>query len=287
MTLVTGVRFKDGGKVYYFAPGELELTVGTKVIVETAQGTEIGDVAINSKEVDDSAIHHPLKSVLRIANKSDLKRYEKNCQKEKEALAICEEAVKKCGLEMKLVDVDYSFDGSKILFYFTADGRVDFRELVKVLAARFKTRIELRQIGVRDEAKMQGGLGSCGQEFCCRRFLGDFIPVSIKMAKEQGLSLNPTKISGACGRLMCCLKYEQEAYADMIKDTPGVGSYVETPEFRGYVTEVNLLKGTLKVRREDDANSSPHIFSKNDIKVLRGSAFVNDSPDDDKDIIEE
>ena len=212
MTEVIGVRFKRVGKVYYFNPDKLDIPAGANVIVETARGVEMGEVVLANHMVEDGAVVQPLKKVIRVATDKDLATVERHRKKEKETFATCEKAIAEHGLDMKLVDVEYTFDGNKILFYFTADGRVDFRELVKDLASRFKTRIELRQIGVRDEAKMQGGLGVCGKELCCTQFLGEFAPVSIKMAKEQGLSLNPTKISGTCGRLMCCLKYEQEAY---------------------------------------------------------------------------
>ena len=215
MAEVIGVRFKEVGKVYYFDPDNKKLRIGDTVIVETSRGIECGKVAIANKEVTDEEIVHPLKKLIRKATKEDMRRLEDNHRKEKEALKICEQKVAEHKLEMKLVDVEYTFDNSKILFYFTADGRVDFRALVKDLASVFRTRIELRQIGVRDESKMLGGLGVCGRPFCCSSFLGEFHPVSIKMAKEQGLSLSPTKISGTCGRLMCCLKYEQDAYTDL------------------------------------------------------------------------
>lgn len=275
MTEVVGVRFKNVGKMYYFNPGDKKFAVGDDVIVETARGLEMGQVVAENRMVEDSSVVQPLKNVIRLATETDKSKAEKNRQKEKETFAICEQAIAEHGLEMKLVDVEYTFDGSKILFYFTADGRIDFRALVKDLAAKFKTRIELRQIGVRDEAKMQGGLGICGREFCCSQYLGEFMPVSIKMAKEQGLSLNPTKISGTCGRLMCCLKYEQDAYEDMIKHMPGVGSYVETPDYKGYVTEVNLLRSTLKVRRDGDENAAPRLYSVNEIRVIRSASVFS------------
>ena len=243
MTTVIGVSFKRAGKMYYFDPNGLELHIGDKAIVETARGMECGDVVTEVKEVEDDEVVQPLKTVIRAATEEDLKKIALNTRKEAEAFAIGQARIAHHQLEMKLVEVEYAFDGSKILFYFTADGRVDFRELVKELAGVFRTRIELRQIGVRDEAKMLGGLGICGRPFCCASFLGEFQPVSIKMAKEQGLSLNPTKISGACGRLMCCLKYEQDAYEDLLRITPKVGAIVQTGEGRGKVTEVNLLTG--------------------------------------------
>ena len=268
MTEVVGVKFKKIGKVYYFSPNKLELKLGDQVIVKTARGTELGEVAMLPREVEDSTLVHPLKKVLRLATEEDRETARQNREKERETMAICEKAIEAHGLYMKLVDVEYTFDGNKLLFYFTSDGRVDFRELVKDLAARFKTRIELRQIGVRDEAKMQGGLGICGKEFCCTQFLGEFAPVSIKMAKEQGLSLNPAKISGTCGRLMCCLKYEQAAYEDLTRTTPGVGSLVQTPDYKGVVTEVNLLRGILKVRRANEPDGQTRSYRVDQLKVL-------------------
>ena len=247
MAEIIGVRFKEVGKVYYFDPLDNKLNTGDRVIVETARGLECGEVATPNKTVDDAEISHPLKPLIRIATEKDLNHLAENKLKEKEAYRICEQKIANHKLEMKLVNVEYTFDNSKILFYFTADGRVDFRALVKDLASVFRTRIELRQIGVRDEAKMLGGLGICGKPFCCASFMGEFQPVSIKMAKEQGLSLSPVKISGTCGRLMCCLKYEQEAYTDLLKHTPKVGAIVNTPEGRGLVVENNLIAGTLKV----------------------------------------
>lgn len=270
MAEVIGVRFKEVGKVYYFDPDNNKLKVGDTVIVETARGIECGKVAMENKEVKDDDIVHPLKKLIRRATKEDLKRLEDNHRKEKEALKICEKKVAEHGLEMKLVDVEYTFDNSKILFYFTADGRVDFRALVKDLASVFRTRIELRQIGVRDESKMLGGLGVCGRPFCCNSFLGEFHPVSIKMAKEQGLSLSPTKISGTCGRLMCCLKYEQDAYTDLLKRTPKIGAIVKTPLGRGLVVETNLLSQTLKVKMDntpDDA--APQSFKVRQVRIVK------------------
>jgi len=270
MAEVIGVRFKEVGKVYYFDPDNNKLKLNDTVIVETSRGVECGKVAIENKEVPDEEIVHPLKKLIRKATKEDLRHLEDNRRKEKEALKICEQKVADHGLEMKLVDVEYTFDNSKILFYFTADGRVDFRALVKDLASVFRTRIELRQIGVRDESKMLGGLGVCGRPFCCSSFLGEFHPVSIKMAKEQGLSLSPTKISGTCGRLMCCLKYEQEAYTDLLKHTPKVGAIVKTPYGRGLVVETNLLTRTLKVKMDntpDDA--APQTFKVKEVRVVK------------------
>lgn len=268
MAEIIGVRFKSVGKVYYFDPDSLQVEKGTKVIVETTRGVECGEVAMANRQVEDESIVKPLKKVIRIATPEDLKKVEENAAREKQAIAICNEKITKHKLSMKLVDVEFTFDNNKILFYFTADGRVDFRELVKDLASVFRTRIELRQIGVRDEAKMLGGLGICGRPFCCATFLGEFQPVSIKMAKEQGLSLNPTKISGTCGRLMCCLKYEQEAYEDLLRTTPRQGSLVRTKDGRGTVIEVNLLTGMLKVAPEKDQAAAKY-YNKSEVKVLR------------------
>ncbi len=270
MAEVIGVRFKEVGKVYYFDPDGKKLKLNDTVIVETSRGVECGVIAIANKEISDEEIVHPLKKLIRIATKEDLKHLEDNRRKEKEALKICEQKVAEHGLGMKLVDVEYTFDNSKILFYFTADGRVDFRALVKDLAAVFRTRIELRQIGVRDESKMLGGLGVCGRPFCCSLFLGEFHPVSIKMAKEQGLSLSPTKISGTCGRLMCCLKYEQEAYTDMLKRTPKVGAIVKTPMGRGLVTETNLITQTLKVKMDNTPDDAvPQTFKVKEVRLVK------------------
>ncbi len=270
MAEIIGVRFKNGGKVYYFDPVGIQAEIGNQVIVETARGVECGEVAIANKTVAEEEVVAPLKPIIRLANQKDLETLEENKQKEKEAFQLCQERIEKHKLDMKLVDVEYTFDNNKILFYFTADGRVDFRDLVKDLAGVFRTRIELRQIGVRDESKMLGGLGICGRPFCCSSFLGDFQPVSIKMAKEQNLSLNPTKISGTCGRLMCCLKYEQNAYDALIKITPKNGAYVETPEGRGVVCDVNLLTGKLKVRMDDKPDAAPQTFHRDEVKALKG-----------------
>ena len=248
MTTVIGVSFKRAGKMYYFDPNGLELHIGDKAIVETARGMECGDVVTEVKEVEDDEVVQPLKTVIRAATEEDLKKIALNTRKEAEAFAIGQARIAHHQLEMKLVDVEYTFDVSKIIFYFTANGRIDFRELVKDLASIFKTRIELRQIGVRDEAKMIGGLGSCGRPICCRTFLGDFQPVSIKMAKEQNLLLNPTKISGLCGRLMCCLKYEQDTYDEVYHSVPRVGKEVITPDGRGIVSEVAVIRENIKVR---------------------------------------
>lgn len=266
-----GVRFKKVGKIYYFAPGELDIHCGDKVIVETVRGVECGEVVLADREMEESKLNSPLKTVIRLATKKDFEMIEKNKKKEKEAFAICEEKIRKHGLKMDLVDVECTFDNNKLLFYFTAENRVDFRELVKDLASVFRTRIELRQIGVRDEAKMLGGLGICGQPFCCCRFMGEFQPVSVKMAKEQSLSLNPTKLSGTCGRLMCCLKFESEAYQDLLKTTPKTGAYVKTAEGKGVVTDVNLLTGTLKVKIDKSDNLLT--VNKKDVEVIKDSVI--------------
>ena len=269
MTEVISVRFRGGCKNYYFDPCGHQVKMGDQVIVETAQGPEFATCTEGNHEVEDSAIVKTLSPMLRLATDSDRRTVEQNKKRESEAFDICEKKIAAHGLEMKLVNVSASFDGSKIVFYFTADGRVDFRELVKDLAGMFRTRIELRQIGVRDEAKMLGGMGICGRPFCCGSFLGGFTPVSIKMAKEQGLSLNPVKISGACGRLMCCLKYEQEAYQDLLRTTPKVGALVSTPEGKGTVTEQNLLTRKLTIRLDKDPDGAPKVFKVSEVKVLR------------------
>ncbi len=269
MVQIVGIRFKRVGKIYYFDPDGKEITTDMHVIVETARGLEMGEVVIANREVEEKTVIQPLKKVLRIATKEDFEKAEQNKQKEKEAFDICLKKIKEHKLDMKLVEVEYTFDLNKILFYFTADGRVDFRELVKDLASVFRTRIELRQIGVRDEAKMLGSYGICGRNLCCSQFLGDFAPVSIKMAKEQGLSLNPTKISGTCGRLMCCLKYEQDAYEDLIKVTPNQGALVETPDGRGIVESVSLLKGKLKVNIERNNEKSIREFDVSEVKIIK------------------
>ena len=248
MTRIIGVRFRPAGKVYYFAPGKFHIKKGQQVIVETARGIEFGNVVIGPKEVEDDEITQPLKSVIRLATNEDRKIEEKNREKEKEAFEICLEKIRKHNLEMKLIDAEYTFDNNKVLFYFTADGRIDFRELVKDLAAVFRTRIELRQIGVRDETKIRGGIGICGRELCCHTYLSEFAPVSIKMAKEQNLSLNPTKISGVCGRLMCCLTNEQETYEKLNSRLPSTGDTVTTPEgLKGEVQSLSVLRQLVKV----------------------------------------
>ena len=273
MAIVVGVRFKEAGKVYNFDPIGLDFEIGEKVVVETARGIECGEVAAEPADVPESEIVKPLKKIIRKATKEDIAKLEENKKKEAEALEICEKKIEKHGLGMKLVDVEYTLDGSKILFYFTADGRVDFRELVKDLAGVFHTRIELRQIGVRDEAKMLGGLGICGRPFCCSTYIDDLqsVSISIKMAKEQGLSLNPTKISGTCGRLMCCLKYEQESYEHLLRVTPKVGALVNTREGKGIVSDVNLLTGMLKVTLDRNPNAAPISVHRHDVNVIKDS----------------
>ena len=253
MVKVVGIRFRNAGKIYYFGPGDLDLKAGMHAIVETARGVEIGTVITNPREVSEESVIQPLKPVLRIATEADERQAEKNIEKEKEAFRICMEKIQKHELDMKLVEAEYTFDNNKLLFYFTADGRIDFRELVKDLAAVFRTRIELRQIGVRDETKIMGGYGICGRQLCCHTFLPEFAPVSIKMAKEQNLSLNPTKISGVCGRLMCCLKNEEETYEYLNSKLPGVGDFVTTDDgLKGEVTSVNVLRQLVKVTVEVD-----------------------------------
>ena len=282
MIEVVGIRFKSVGKIYYFDGEKKKFDKGEHVIVETSRGIEYGTVVIPSKFVTDDEIVPPLKKIIRKATKEDDIQVEKNAEKEKEAMKICAEKVAEHKLDMKLVDVEYTFDNNKILFYFTADGRIDFRDLVKDLASVFKTRIELRQIGIRDEAKMIGGLGICGRPFCCSLYLGEFAPVSIKMAKEQNLSLNPTKISGTCGRLMCCLKNEQAAYEDVLKRAPGVGSLVKTSAGTGTVTNVSLLKEIVSVSIESDSEKIIKDFKIDDIKILKKNVVKNEEKVDMK-----
>lgn len=252
MVTVVGIRFKKAGKIYYFDPVDIDISLGDDVIVETARGVEYGEVVLGPKEVSEEELVAPVKPVLRKANKTDQEKHEENLQKEKEALVICQEKIDKHGLDMKLIDVEYTFDNNKVIFYFSAEGRVDFRELVKDLASVFRTRIELRQIGVRDEAKMLGGMGPCGGPLCCSSWLGDFEPVSIKMAKEQGLSLNPNKISGICGRLLCCLKFEQAAYEDAKNRMPIQGDKVKTAQGIGEVIDVDLVQEKVKIKFKGD-----------------------------------
>ena len=269
MTQVISVKFKDSGKNYYFSPDGKTYNVGENVIVETANGLAFDTVAEGNHEVEDERVVPPLKKALRVANNKDLQRLEENKTKEADAFKVCEEKIATHKLDMKLVRVEYSFDGGKITFFFTSDGRVDFRELVKDLANHFHSRIELRQIGVRDEAKMLGGIGICGQPYCCKRFLDDFLPVSIKMAKEQNLSLNPTKISGSCGRLTCCLNYEQESYEYLNSITPWVGSTVKTEQGVGIVTDVNLITGNLTVKPKE-GEGAPYKTNRKHVKILGG-----------------
>lgn len=270
MIKIVGIRFKNAGKVYYFGPNDLEIKKGEYLIVETARGIEFGECVIGVKEIDEEEIIAPLKNVLRIADDKDIVKHKDNKEKEEEALKICIMKIEEHKLSMKLIDVEYTFDNNKVIFYFTADGRVDFRDLVKDLATVFKTRIELRQIGVRDEAKMIGGLGPCGRSMCCSTFLGDFASVSIKMAKEQNLSLNPTKISGICGRLMCCLNYEQSTYEDIRKRLPKVGSIVKTVEGNGEVIYNNIVKEAVKVRFKRGDEEVVEQFKIEDIELIKG-----------------
>lgn len=270
MTTVVGIRFKKAGKIYYFSPGELNILKDDNVIVETIRGIEFGKCVIGKKEIPDDQVIQPLKDVIRIADKKDVSIYEENKKKAKDAFKICTQKIVKHKLDMKLIDTEYTFDNNKIIFYFTAEGRVDFRELVKDLASVFRTRIELRQIGVRDEAKMIGGFGPCGRPMCCARFLGDFAPVSIKMAKEQNLSLNPSKISGMCGRLMCCLNYEQKTYEDIRTKLPKIGSIVKTPDGEGEVTENSIVKEQVKVKMKNGNEEITNSYSIDDISMVSG-----------------
>lgn len=271
MVEVVGIRFKKAGKVYYFDPDGLKIEEGQYAIVETARGVEFGGVVKGNTLVKDEEVFQPLKKVMRVATEEDKKQEEEDKIKEQEAFAICEEKINKHSLVMKLVDVEITFDHNKLIFYFTSDGRVDFRELVKELAAVFRTRIELRQIGVRDEAKMLNGIGICGRSLCCATFLGDFTPVSIKMAKEQNLSLNPTKISGICGRLMCCLKYEEDVYEELNKNLPNVGDTISTPDGTGDILSVNVLMQQVKavVRKKENDPPTIGFYKVEEIEVLR------------------
>lgn len=268
MVKIVGIKFNTGGKTYYFSPGSLEIKKNDGVVVETARGVEYGKVVLGEREVSEEELKSPLKEVIRLATDKDEDQVKKNREKEKEAYDICLDCIKKRDIKMKLINVEYTFDNNKILFYFTADGRVDFRELVKDLAGIFRTRIELRQVGVRDEAKTVGGMGICGRVLCCNSFLDEFRPVSIKMAKDQNLSLNPAKISGVCGRLMCCLKYEHEAYEELIRATPGLGTLVETEDGPGEIIDVSLLKGMVKVRPRKEGGEIKS-YSIADIKILK------------------
>ena len=270
MIEVVSIRFKNRGKSYTFAPNGLNIKTGDRVIVETSKGLEIAECSHGNHTVEDTAVVQPLRPVARIATADDLRIAELNKKREKEAFQICQQKIAEHGLEMKLVDVECNFEGNKTMFFFTADGRVDFRELVKDLAGIFRNRIELRQIGVRDEAKMIGGIGICGRPYCCNQFLEDFQPVSTKMAKIQSLSLNPTKISGSCGRLMCCLRYEQEAYEDLIKKVPKQGAFVETIDGYGTAAQVNLLRQTVKVKLDADKDDTLHVYKANELAAVPG-----------------
>ena len=269
MPTVVGIRFKKAGKIYYFDPALSSVAQGDHAIVETARGVEYGEVVVGPREVSDSEVVSPLKPVLRKATDEDAQKVEENIVREKEAFNICLRKITNHDLPMRLIDVEFTFDVNKIIFYFTAEGRIDFRELVKDLAAVFRTRIELRQIGVRDEAKMLGGIGSCGRPLCCSTFLGDFEPVSIRMAKDQNLSLNPAKISGICGRLMCCLKYEQNAYEHLLRVTPKNGAIVDTKEGRGVVIDANLLTGILKIRLHKRPDAAPVSIHRKEVRIVK------------------
>ena len=270
MTEVISVKFKNRGKPYYFSPEGVTVVPGDHVIVETSKGMEFADCVEGNHEVPDDQVVQPLRKLVRLATKNDLRIVELNEKREQEAMAICRRKIEAHGLDMKLVDAEYSFEGNKIMFFFTSDGRVDFRELVKDLASEFRSRIELRQIGVRDEAKLLGGIGICGRPYCCNQFLTDFHPVSTKMAKVQSMSLNPTKISGACGRLMCCLRYEQEAYEELVKLVPKVGAFVETPAGYGVVSSVNMLRSSLKVKLDGDGDAVFKTYQADEIAVIPG-----------------
>ena len=283
MKVIIGVRFRKPGKVYFFDPGNLHVNVKNKVIVETSLGEELGEVVAKKKLLPNTKLNTHLKPIIRVANNKDLKHYEDNKKKEKEAFKTCESKIKKFGLDMHLTDVEYSFDNSKVLFYFTADGRIDFRELVKELASIFKTRIELRQIGVRDEVKRIGGNGVCGRELCCCSFLNNFEAVSIKMAKEQNMSLNPSKISGTCGRLMCCLKYEQEVYEDKLSHLPKIGAIVNTDEGEGVVDSIETLKEIVKVKFKDDEGETFYKkYNASDLKIIQNTTSNEEVVDEEE-----
>ena len=291
MANIIGVRFKKPGKIYFFDPDGIEIEQGKHVIVETAMGKEYGEVAIANRNIPDNKLVKPLKKIIRVATNKDKKQHEENKEKEKEPLKICEKKIKEHGLDMKLTDVEYKFDRSKLLFFFKADGRIDFRDLVKDLAAIFKTRIELRQIGVRDEVKNLGGNGMCGRELCCCSFLGNFETVSIKMAKEQNISLNPSKISGNCGRLMCCLKYEQEVYEEKLKRLPKVGAIVKTEDGEGEVCGVETLKEIVKVKFHDEEDTFFKKYNSKDVKIIKNvekedDSIEADNPEDLKELQE-
>lgn len=292
MIKVVGVKFKEAGKLYYFSPGDLKVSKGDNVIVETARGLEFGTVTMEETEIKESEIVAPLKNIIRTATEKDRRKHKQNLEKKAEALRLCQEKIDAHKLEMKLIDVEYTFDNSKVVFYFTADGRVDFRELVKDLAAVFRMRIELRQIGVRDEAKMLGGVGNCGRGLCCSTWLADFEPVSIKMAKVQNLSLNPSKISGICGRLMCCLKFENEVYTHLKKGMPSTGERIKTPDGIAVVTDVNILENKIKTRLvleegdkkkdiEEKLSTEFYVYGKEEIKRMSKKNHHNNKKDDD------
>ncbi len=281
-TEVVGINFREMGKVYYFAPGALKLKLGQHVVVETARGVELGTVRLANKLVSSEKIVSPLKPITRIATDEDMAKYEKNRRAEEDAAIICKKKIAEHRLDMSLVGVEYTFDNSKLIFYFTCESRVDFRELVKDLASTFRTRIELRQIGIRDEAKMMGGLGVCGRKFCCAAFLSDFVQVSIKMAKEQNFSLNSAKISGACGRLMCCLRYEHETYEDAIKHTPPCGSVVSAKEGTGTVIETRPLAEEIKVKFSDNDKDVIKLYKISDVKVISRPNKSKQKEDDDE-----
>ena len=288
MTRVIGVRFRTAGKIYYFDPGNFDIKKGDHVIVETARGVEYGTVLSDPKDVEDEEVTKPLKAVLRMANDKDNEQEKNNRVREKEAFRICKEKIIKHGLEMKLIDAEYTFDNNKVLFYFTADGRIDFRDLVKDLASEFKTRIELRQIGVRDETKIIGGYGICGRPLCCHSYLSDFIPVSIKMAKEQNLSLNPTKISGVCGRLMCCLKNEEDVYEELNRKMPGIGDIVKTEDdLEGEVASVNILRQTVRILVDVDDEKEVHEVNVDDLTLVRKKQKHKQNGPKEKDADEE
>ena len=284
---IVGVNFREAGKIYYFSPEDNKFALGERVIVETSRGVEMGTVKVPNKTIDSSEIISPLKPVTRSATKEDIQHYEKNRAAEEEAIAICQKKVEAHNLGMKLVGAEYTFDNSKLIFYFTCESRVDFRELVRDLASTFRTRIELRQIGIRDEAKMLGGIGVCGRKLCCSGFLSDFVQVSIKMAKEQNFSLNSSKVSGACGRLMCCLRYEHETYEEAIKQTPPNGSVVKTVDGEGVVIETKPLAREIKVRLNDNDKDAPKIYKCSEVKVLSRPGRQQNKEKDDEEFIED
>ena len=284
---IVGINFRDAGKIYYFSPGKIKFNEGDRVIVDTARGTEMGTVKIANKSVSENDIVSPLKAVTRLATKDDIARDAKNHEMEFEAALICKKKITAHGLGMRLVGVEYTFDNSKLIFYFTCESRVDFRELVKDLASTFRTRIELRQIGIRDAAKLMGGLGVCGRKYCCAGFLSDFVQVTIKMAKEQNFSLNSAKVSGACGRLMCCIRYEHEAYEDALKVTPPVGTVVMTSEGEGTVIEIKPLAKEIKVKITDKEKDAIKNYKVSDVKILRTPKKIKTQENSNEDVIPE